>query len=130
MICQDVTVPANTPKSSPVRIPVQVPPGVLRKVWVRIPPGHAGLAHLILRHGETQIIPYYGDIHGDDELLIFDEVYEFKTDDTIVFEAWNDDSSYDHTFIVRLLILPKIVAYPELAMFMALKKMLEAMGLE
>jgi hypothetical protein len=130
LICADVDIPPNTPKSSPVRVQVPVPAGVIRKVWVLIPPGHMGLAHLVIRHGETQIIPWAGDIHGDGETLEFDEVYELKTDDILVLEGWNEDSAYSHKFIVRLLVLPKVVAYPELSVLFALKKLLEAMGLE
>jgi hypothetical protein len=130
LVCADINIPPNTPQDSPVRVSVSVPAGVIRKVWVLIPYGHKALAHLIIRHGETQIIPHVGDIHGDGEQLVFDEVYELKTDDTLTLEGWNEDTTYSHRFIVRLLILPKAIAYPELALFSAFKSMLEAMGLE
>ena len=77
--------------------------------------GHKALAHLVIRHGETQIIPWSGDIHGDGEQLVFDEVYELKSEDVLVLEGWNDDVQYPHRFIVRLLILPQPYAFPELA---------------
>jgi hypothetical protein len=57
-------------------------------------------------------------------------VYELKTDDTLTLEGWNEDTTYPHRFIVRLLILPRIIAYPEISLFSAFKKMLEAMGFE
>ena len=53
-----------------------------------------------------------------------------KTDDTLTLEGWNEDTIYPHRFIVRLLILPRAVAYPELSLLSAFKTMLEAMGLE
>jgi hypothetical protein len=130
LICADITIPANIPQTSPVRASVKVPAGVIRKVWVLIPYGHKALAHLVIRHGETQIIPWYGDIHGDGEQLVFDEVYELPTEDTLILEGWNEDVKYDHKFIVRLLILPKAYAFPELGMLLALKKVLEVMGIE
>ncbi len=130
LVCTDITIPPATPQDSPVRVNVSVPAGVIRKVWVLIPPGHMSLAHLIIRHGETQIIPHAGDIHGDGEQLVFDEVYELKTDDVLTLEGWNEDTTYSHRFIVRLLVLPKAIAYPELALFSAFKQMLEAMGFE
>jgi len=130
LICTDISIPANTPRENPVRVPVKAPSGVIRKVWVLIPYGHKALAHLIIRHGETQIIPYYGDIHGDGEQLVFDEVYELPTDDTLILEGWNDDSKYDHRFIVRLLVLPKPYAYPEVYSLLAMRKVLEVMGIE
>jgi hypothetical protein len=109
---------------------VRVPAGVIRRVWVVIPPGHMGLAHLIIRHGETQVIPHRGDIHGDNESLVFDETYELPSEDVLTFEGWNEDSKYPHTFIVRLLILPRHIAYPEYSVLSALKRLLEAMGVE
>jgi hypothetical protein len=130
LICADITIPPNTPQNSPVKVSVSVPAGIIRKVWVLIPYGHKALAHLIIRHGETQIIPWSGDVHGDGEQLVFDEIYELPTDDILILEGWNEDSTYSHKFIVRLLILPKLVAYPELGMFSAFKKMLEMMGFE
>jgi len=34
LICADITIPPNTPQTSPTRVPVKVPAGVIRKVWV------------------------------------------------------------------------------------------------
>jgi len=130
LICVDINIPANTPRENSIRVNIKVPAGVIRKVWVLIPYGHKALAHLIIRHGETQIIPWSGDIHGDGEQLVFDEVYELPTEDILTLEGWNEDSKYDHRFIVRLLILPKPYAFPELGMLLALKKVLEVMGIE
>jgi hypothetical protein len=130
LICADINIPPNTPQTSPTRVRVKVPAGVIRRVWVIIPWGHRALAHLVIRHGATQIIPHYGDIHGDGEQLVFDEIYELPSDDTLVLEGWNEDIKYDHRFIVRLLVLPKVYAYPELTHLIALKKLLELMGVE
>jgi hypothetical protein len=130
LIAVDFTIPANTPKESPVRMQVRVPAGVIRRVWVIIPPGHVGLAHMVIKHGETQVIPWAGDLHGDNESLVFDETYELPSEDVLTFEGWNEDSKYPHTFIVRLLILPRHIAYPEYSMLLALKRLLEVMGVE
>jgi len=130
LVCVDFTIPPSTPRTSPSRMQVRVPAGVIRRVWVVIPPGHMGLAHLIIRHGETQVIPHSGDIHGDNESLVFDETYELPSEDILTFEGWNEDSKYPHTFIVRLLILPRHIAYPEYWALSALKRLLEVMGVE
>jgi hypothetical protein len=130
LICEDIVIPPNTPRESPVRVQFKVPAGVIRKVWVLIPYGHRALAHLVIRHGETQIIPWHGDIHGDGEQLVFDEVYELPTEDYLTLEGWNEDITYSHRFIVRLLVLPKLYAYPEVYSLLSLKRVLEAMGLE
>jgi len=130
LICADIIIPPNTPQENPVRVHVNVPAGIIRKVWVLIPRGHRALAHLVIRHGETQIIPWAGDIHGDDEELVFDEVYELKSKDKLVLEGWNEDEIYPHSFIVRLLILPQPYAFPEISVLSALKRVLEVLGIE
>lgn len=130
LVCTRITIPPDTPKEAPVREKVKVPPGVIRRVWVLIPWGHKALAHLVIKHGETQIIPHSGDIHGNGETLEFDETYEIDTEDYLVLEGWNEDVKYPHTFYVRFLTLPKVVAYPELAMLRSFKRMLEVMGVE
>jgi len=130
LICADIIIPPATPQENPVRVYINVPAGVIRKVWVLIPRGHRALAHLVIRHGETQIIPYAGDIHGDDEELVFDEVYELKSKDKLVLEGWNEDEIYPHSFIIRLLILPQPYAFPELASLYLLRKLVEVLGIE
>jgi len=130
LVCEDVTIPPLTPKENAVKKKVEVPAGVIRKVWVLIPHGHKALAHLVIKHGETQIIPHKGDIHGDGEQLVFDETYELKSDDVLTLEGWNEDEQYEHTFIVRLLILPKLIAYPEAFTLLTLRRLLEVMGVE
>jgi len=130
LICTDIVIPPSTPKESPARVFVEVPPGIIRKVWVLIPHGHKALAHLVIKHGETQIIPWSGDIHGDGEQLVFDETYELKSKDELVLEGWNDDVQYPHRFIVRLLILPPLFAYPEAMTLTSLKFALGVMGIE
>jgi len=130
LVCADIYIPPSTPRESPIRVAVNVPPGIVRKVWVLIPHGHKALAHLVIRHGETQVIPWSGDIHGDGEELVFDEVYELKSEDTLILEGWNDDVQYPHRFIVRLLILPHPYAFPEIALLRAFRYLLEVMGVE
>jgi hypothetical protein len=130
LITADITIPPLTLKENPIRVEVRVPAGVIRKVWVLIPAGHKALAHLIIKHGATQIIPFEGDIHGDNEPLEFDEVYELRTEDKLILEGWNEDDTYPHSFFIRLLILPKLFAYPEVTFALALRKMLEVMGIE
>jgi len=45
-------------------------------------------------------------------------------------EGWNDDVQYTHRFIVRLLILPPLFAYPEAMTLASLKFALGVMGIE
>lgn len=130
LITTRVVVPPNTPRENPLKISLKIPAGVLKRIWVLIPHGHRALAHMIIKHGETQIVPFEGDISGNGESIVFDEFYEFHSDDTITLEAWNEDEEYEHMFIVRLLVQPKHIASPELVYLSSLKRALEVMGIE
>lgn len=130
LYCVDLTVPANTPRTSPVRQDIEIKSGVLRKVSVMIPAGHFALAHLVIMDGETQIVPHEGDIHGNDEIFTFDEWIEIpEPKRTLTLLGWNEDDSYDHTFYVRILVLPRWLASPELYLGETLDRLLGALGL-
>jgi len=108
-----LNVPANTPVTSPVKQDIVLETGVLSKVSVLIPSGHAGLAHLVILYGETQVIPREGDISGDDETLTFTECFEIAApSETLTLVGWNEDDTYDHEFIVRFEVLPLWLAAP------------------
>jgi len=117
------TVPANTPKSSPKKMDVTLKHGVIRRIMVTIPAGHSGLAHMIIKWGETQIIPHEGDICGDDEKLEWEEYYEIIEDErTLTLVGWNEDVENDHSFIVRFEVLPREIVYPHLYILETLQK--------
>jgi len=103
-----VTVPKNTAQATPYTKMLVLTAGVIRKMIIRIPPGHADLTGLVLKYHETQIYPlnpgeYY---HGDDEKIDFEEYmpilvnpYELKA------EAWNSDDTYAHDFIINITVI-------------------------
>jgi hypothetical protein len=106
-------VPANTPVTAPVKQDITLETGVLSKVSVLIPSGHAGLAHLIILYGETQVIPREGDISGDDETFPFTECFEIAApSETLTLMGWNEDDTYSHEFVVRFEVLPLWLAAP------------------
>jgi hypothetical protein len=130
LIIKFIRVGPSTDPLHPAKEEVKIPPGVLTRVWVYIPPGQMGLAHLVIKHGQTQIIPWEGDISGDDEVLDFNEYIVFETETTLTLEAWNEDSWYTRFFVVRILILPQIIAAPLVILFRLFRKLLEVMGIE
>jgi len=111
-------------------VPIQFKPGVLRKVYILIPPGHQALAHLRVLRGETQIIPDTGTIEGDGESLSFDEYIEIPTEETWRIEVWNEDEVYRHCFYVRFEVVPKFIANPVAVLAQMFKRFLEVMGIE
>jgi len=125
-----ITIPANTPASSPVTKDIMLKSGVLTKVSVLIPAGHFALAHLIIRYGGTQIIPDVGDISGDDETLSWSEYIDIpEPHRTLTLVGWNDDDTYAHTFYIRFEILPKIIALPQLYFSEIIEKALRILRL-
>ena len=111
----DLTIPANTPKSSWVCKDITVKEGVLNHVSVLIPAGHHALAHLVILDGQTQIIPHNpgSSIHGDNEVVTFRTHIPIpEPERKLTICGWNEDTDYDHTFYVRLNILPPLVANP------------------
>jgi hypothetical protein len=111
----DITIPANTPKESPIEEKVLIKSGVIRKISILIPSGHFCLAHLVIKDGETQIVPHEGDIHGDGETLEFEDWIQIEEPERIItFCGWNEDTTFSHTFYVRIIVLPIWLAAPHI----------------
>jgi hypothetical protein len=100
-----VKAPPNTPWNQPVTKELKLRPGVITKIAVLIPAGHQALAHLAIKYGETQVIPYGEDewITGDDETLEWTEDYELAGEPvSLTASAWNEDDTYPHSFYIRI----------------------------
>ncbi|GAH83943.1 unnamed protein product, partial [marine sediment metagenome] len=90
--------------------------GIITKIMVRPRPGHAALAHLVIRHHETQIAPSTEkmDFAGDAFPIDWEEYYEsYQPPYELKLVGWNEDDTYPHTFTVYVAVLPRkaIVAY-------------------
>ncbi len=105
-----ITIPKNTTSASPKIILLPIAHGIITKIMVRPRPGHAALAHLVIRHHETQIAPstenmsFSGDIFPID----WEEYYEsYQPPYELKLQGWNDDDTFEHTFDVYVAILPR-----------------------
>jgi hypothetical protein len=109
------TILPNTEESDPLETQLKVDPGVIIKVYVDFPSGNRGLTGCRIFHNLYQFGPstpgeyYYGD----------DRTYNFKTwypvqekDNVFTVKCWNTDTEKNHDVIVRLIVLPEIVANP------------------
>jgi len=104
-----ITAPANTPKTAPATKELRLKEGVITKISVLIPPGHAALAHLAIYDGETQIMPWGEDqwLEGDDETVPWEPDYELPSEPArLEARAWNEDDTYPHTFYIRIWVDP------------------------
>ena len=107
---RDITIPKNTTRGSPTDVRLPIARGIITEFSVLIPPGHAGLAHLVINHAGHQIAPSTEnmDIHGDNMLLDWKEYYEFyQPEFELKLLGWNDDDTYPHTFVVYCVVLPR-----------------------
>jgi len=96
---ESVTVPALTPKTSPVERHITIVPGLVERVWLGFPKGCSGLLHAQLWRAGSILVPYRSeeDVAWDNHvfdvpmrLMVYDEPLRL----TIL--AWNDDDSYQH----------------------------------
>lgn len=99
-----VTVTASTPVTAPVTFPLSFQPGVVRELFVLIPPGPNGLMGFRIGHSGQVIIPM-----GADEWFITDDerislpLEGFPTNDAWFIEAYNE-GLHDHTIYTRWMI--------------------------
>ena len=105
-----ITIPKNTLVSAPTTVILKIALGIITKIMVRPRPGHAGLAHLVIRHHEHQIAPSTEnmDFSGDTFPIDWEEYYEsYQPPYELKLEGWNEDDTYPHTFDVFVAILPR-----------------------
>lgn len=105
-----ITIPKNTAETSPTTELLKIAHGIVTKIMVRPRPGHAGLAHLVIRHHEHQIAPSTEgmDFSGDTFPIDWEEYYEsYQPPYELKLEGWNTDDTYPHTFDVFVTILPR-----------------------
>ena len=105
-----ITIPKNTGYYSPTIVIMKIALGIVTKIMVRPRPGHAGLAHLIIKHHEHQIAPSTEnmDFHGDAFPIDWEEYYEsYQPPFELKLVGWNEDDTYPHTFDVFVAVLPR-----------------------
>lgn len=110
-----ITIPANTPSSSPYEVRKTVRGYELRRIIVLIPDGHFGLTGLRVIYGVDNIIPDNPDgwIIGNDESVPFFVYFKLpERETTLRFQGYNLDDTYDHSFYVRVEVLEEDEAKP------------------
>lgn len=101
----DITIPANTPATSPTieRIPIAL--GIIYKIELQFPPGCAGLTHIVINDGGYQVWPSTPgkDFATDDYTISFEDTYLKQASPTeMQVYGYNVDETYEHTIQIRL----------------------------
>ena len=106
----NITIPANTPSSSPVREEIQVVNGLVYKIEIEFPPGPEGTTHIVINDGGFQVWPSSPgiDFASDGYTISFDDTY-LKTIDPLTFQiyGYNTDTENEHTIQVRIGMVSK-----------------------
>ncbi len=105
-----ITILKNTTEAAPEEEILGIAHGIITKIMVRPRPGHAALAHLVIRHHEHQIAPSTEgmDFHGDTFPIDWEEYYEsYQPPYELKLQGWSEDDTYEHTFDVFVAVLPR-----------------------
>jgi len=100
-----LTIPAETPKSAPVTVELAVSLGTVDEVWLFMPHGHNGLAHLQLWVKDHQLVPWtrgeWATVAG--AWLRTRPRYTLTDQPTVfVLKGYNEDDTYPHTAYVAV----------------------------
>jgi len=119
-----LSAPKNTSLANAIETTLTLHHGIIHRIVVIIPSGHAGLMHLKIYDALHGVYPNSADetFHGDNIVLSFRDWYELKPQTSILqAKYWNLDDTYEHEMIIGFGILPKWVLLPQLFGYMIKK---------
>ena len=104
----DLTISANTAKSSPKELEVPLNAGTVTAVGIQFPAGCSGLVEVAIFRSGHQVWPGDPDevIKGEDAIVSWTEDYDL--DDPpfgFVLRGWSPGTTYDHTITFRFALL-------------------------
>lgn len=106
-------LPANTLERSPVESKVSLNFGAICYVEIEFPSRCVGLAKVRVLHRRRHLWPTNPDgwFYTDGKVIKWDEYYElFELPFELTLQGYNDDDTFPHTPIVRMNVLPPLVA--------------------
>jgi hypothetical protein len=112
-----ISVPENTAEAAPHIETIDIQSGVVHRVHISIPSGHAGLTGVRVLRGLHQVAPTSASewFQGDDMELDYQEYIEIaEAPFELTIESFNLDDTYAHTFRVGIGVLPEWVLVPQL----------------
>jgi len=112
-----VSCNANTSKQNPERKELKLQHGIVHRVVVIIPSGHAGLMHVQIYDALHEVYPTTPNetFHGDDIVISFRDWFDLKRAPFALNAVfWNTDDTYNHEMVIGFGVLPKWVLLPQL----------------
>lgn len=110
------TVPANTPKATPVTLPIALDNWDIESIDIEVPPGPGGLVGFYIANNGVQWIPYSAG-----QFIIWDDRADtWYFSDQPNASGWsvvgyNTDTQYPHTVTTRWHVNLPVTATPQLA---------------
>lgn len=111
-----ISVPANTAETDAQVTELPLTRGKLHRLFILIPAGHRGLAHLQLYRGLHQVFPISPgeSISGDEVPIAIDPGYEIsETPYQLEAHTWNTDDTYEHKFYLIFGVKEREAAVPK-----------------
>lgn len=111
-----ITVAKNTSAEHYTSDTIEIQFGIIHRVHISVPSGHAGLTGIRILQGLHQIAPTSGSewFQGDDMELDYNDFIEIdQTPFELTVEAYNTDDTYAHTFRVGIGVMPRYVLLPQ-----------------
>ena len=106
-----VTLPKNGSRENQVEREIKLDKGLIKKLIVQIPAGHAGLTHFALYRGDSQVWPKNPNqkFVGDNITLTFDDEWYpiLQPPYSLFFRGWNEDDTYDHTVYIYIQLITR-----------------------
>lgn len=129
----DITVPANTAKTNPVKQELLLCKGIIHRVEIQFPIGTRALVHGRLKHhlfGQLPTNPE-GDFKADGYIIPIDENLEFNAE-PYKFDAefWSEADTYDYIVTVRVGIFKDKTSIFVLSVLKGLATFLKLMGIK
>jgi len=108
-----LTVPKNTPTTTPQETTIVIKDLVVTKLGVHFPPGCAGMVSVAVFYGKLQIWPSKEGkwVHGDN-ITIWDEpFFELpEKETTLTLKGYSPETSYDHDITFYIIAQERVIA--------------------
>lgn len=109
----NIKTPKNTASTTPLKTTIPIVRGTITLVSVQFPPGCNALAHMKILWGLYQLFPSneQGNFATGGETIDWVEDIEISNEPLqLTAVSWNEDTEYDHTISVRIVIQPKLAS--------------------
>lgn len=97
----NLTVPPNTPQYAPVQAVLKPGTFHLSRVGVLFPNGCLGTVGVKISDGGIQFAPVTGWLHGNGEVVTWEENRSLGADARVICEAYSDAEDWPHTLEIR-----------------------------